>query len=146
LAVTELYVQLTETARQGTVAVERFDSEPDCWRSYSGTGGERQLVKPDAYVVVTSEQYEDRWFVEIDRATESPAKLKRHADTYRRYWQASVEQAKSGVFPKVLFVVPDRQRAEVVVKALASQPAEAWQLFQVVVFDRAVDVLTGGEG
>ena len=125
--------------------LERFDTEPDAWRSYSGMGGERLVLKPDTFVILRSERFEDRWFIELDRNTESPTKLTRLADGYRRYWQAGTEQATSGVFPKALFVVPDLQRAEVVIKTLARQPAEAWQLFQVVTFDDAAAVLAASE-
>jgi hypothetical protein len=145
LAVAELYVHLVEATRRDDYTIERFDAEPDCWRSFTGAGGERQLVKPDAYTVMSDTEFEDRWFIELDRATESPNKLHRHAEGYRRYWQAGIEQARSGVFPKVLFVVPDGQRAAVVTKALARQPADAWRLFQVTTFAHATEVLSGGE-
>jgi len=145
LEVSELYLRLVEYQRHAGFTIERFATEPDCWRNYTGAGGERQVVKPDVYAVIVSDMFEDRWFIELDRATESPTKLHRHAEGYRRYWQSGIEQSRSGIFPKVLFVVPDERRAEVVVKALTRQPAEAWQLFQVTTFDRATSVLAGAE-
>jgi hypothetical protein len=145
LGVTELYVRLVEELRGDGREIVRFDTEPNCWRRYPGAGGERVRLKPDAYVATTTEEYEDRWFVELDRGTESPAKLKHHADSYVRYWQSGTEQARSGLFPRVLFVVPDEARAERMTDVLTRHPAEAWQLFQIVRFDNAARVLAGGE-
>ena len=147
LDVTELYVRLVEQLRNDDEhnRLGRFDTEPGAWRGYSGVGGERLVLKPDAFVIIRSQEFEDQWFIELDRSTESPTKLSRLADGYGRYWQSGSEQAASGVFPKVLFVVPDHDRAEIVIKTLARQPAEAWQLFQVVTFDDAAAVLARSE-
>jgi hypothetical protein len=143
LDVTELYVRIIETQRTQSSRLERFDTEPDAWRTSIGPGGERLILKPDAFVITTNETFEDRWFIEVDRNTESPTKLARHADRYRHYWQSGTEQHASGMFPKVLFVVPDPDRAETVNKTLARQPAEAWPLFAVVTFNDAAALLAG---
>jgi hypothetical protein len=145
LAVSELYVRAVEWQRAHAGYIERFDTEPDCWRTYHGAAGERVLLKPDAFVISTSDTYEDRWFIELDRATESLRRIARQADGYRRYWQSGDEQTRSGVFPRVLFVVPHKRRRDDVVKMLEGQPADAWQLFQVACFDDASSIIAGGE-
>jgi hypothetical protein len=144
LAVTELYVGLTEAERRGDVEVLDFASEPRCWRSFADLGGRPLVLKPDAYLRLGVGRYEDRWFVEIDRGTEAPVTLARKCDRYRSYWQSGREQATHGVFPKVLFVVPDERRKAVVVDVLVRQPTDAWPLFQVVMEDAALRVLSGG--
>lgn len=144
LAVTDLYVGLTEAARRNEVEVLDFAAEPTCWRSFTDLGGRPLVLKPDAYLRLGVGRYEDRWFVEVDRGTEAPVTLTRKCDLYRTYWQSGREQAAHGVFPKVLFVVPDDVRKAVVVDVLVRQPTEAWPLFQVVPEDVALRVLCGG--
>lgn len=144
LAVTDLYVGLVEAQRRRHIELLDFAAEPGCWRSFSSLAGAPLVLKPDAFVRVGVTDYEDRWFVEVDRGTEAPITLARKGDLYRHYWQRGVEQERHGVFPRVLFVVPDEQRKTVVVDVLARQPADAWQLFQVVTEDAALRVLCGG--
>lgn len=144
LAVTDLYVGLVDAERSGLVDVLDFTTEPACWRSFTDPLGGAAVVKPDAFVCLGVGEFEDRWFIEVDRATEAPSTLARKADVYTAYWQSGGEQASHGVFPRVLWVVPDEARKTVVVDVLARQPAEAWALFQVVTTDAAVRVLTGG--
>jgi hypothetical protein len=139
LAVTDLYVGLTEAERQGQADLVAFTAEPACWRS-SVDGP----LKPDAFIRTAAGQWEHAWFVELDLGTEAPVTLSRKCEAYRRYWQSGTEQERHGVFPRVLFVVPDEDRKTVLVDVLVRQPAEAWTLFQVVLQDAAVRVLCGG--
>lgn len=144
LSVTELYVRLVEADRCGTLGPTEFTTEPACWRSFAGPGGGRVTLKPDAYLKVRLGQYEDQWFVEVDRSTESTATLRRKCDAYRRYWQTGAEQARSGVFPRVLFLVPDDKRYRTLVEVFGRQPADAWPLFTVARFDQAVEHIGRG--
>lgn len=143
LAVTDLYVHLMDRERAGLLRVQTFASEPAAWRSFHGTSG-RTILKPDAFAVLRLGGYEDRWFIEVDRATESLPTVARKCDVYRQYWQSGAEQARSEVFPRVLWVVPNARRAEAVAAACAKQPAEAWRLFTVSVAGEAVDRLVRG--
>ena len=67
------------------------------------------------------------------------------AKTYCRYWQSGREQMTEGVFPTVLFVVPDDNRRAQLLDTLSQLPAEHWQLFQVTTADSAVQSMTSGE-
>lgn len=144
LAVTELYVRLVEAGRLGTFELISFAGEPGCWRSFAGPGGGRVTLKPDAYLTVEVGRYEDRWLLEVDRATESRTTLARKCDTYRRYWQTGTEQARSGIFPRVLWLVPDQRRYAALVEVFGRQPAEAWPLFTVALLDDAVERIARG--
>ena len=64
-------------------------------------------------------------------------------DTYRAYWSSGTEQADRGVFPRVLWTVPDQRRAQVLIDCCGRQPAEAWSLFMVTLFEGAVGLMTG---
>lgn len=144
LAVTELFTGLAERVRQSGVQLLDFRAEPGCWRSFAGPGGGRVVLKPDAEVVLADEQFEDRWFVEVDRATESRPTLKRKLDRYVEYWRCGQEQANSGVFPRVLWVVPDDARLAALVDLFGRLPVEAWPVFTVVTEPAAADRLLAG--
>lgn len=139
VAITELYVRLVEAARTNRGVVGSFHGEPQCWRDFLGRGGARLVLKPDAYLRLSSGQYDDHWFVEIDCGTEAPSTLERKAAVYRSYWSTGRETARIGVFPKVVFFVPDTKRLQVLVDVFSRQPADAWQLFSVALFEDAIE-------
>jgi hypothetical protein len=146
LAVTEPYVRLVEADRTRQLHLADFTTEPGCWRRFHGPGGARLVLKPDAVVRLVLGQYEDRWFLEVDLDTESSTALARKCDLYRRYWQAGVEQARTGVFPKVLWLVPDERRHAVVIDVIGRQPEEAWPLFAVALVADLTGRLLRGAG
>ena len=143
LAVSELYVQLREAERAGALELHEFDAEPAGWRFWTGLHGERLILKPDAFVVLSVGDIEHRSFVELDRATESLTVIRKKAASYIAYYDAGSEQQRFGIFPRVLFVVPDEKRKEQVVDVLAKLDALYWRLFQVVTIEQAVWALIG---
>ena len=145
LAVTELYTRLTEVTRRGRLDLLEFDAEPACWRTFTGLGGSRTVLKPDAFVRLGVGEFEDSYFIEVDRSTHSGPSVARKLTLYRRYWQTGREQnRRSGVFPKVLVLVPSEVRRAALVKVAADQPAESWPLFQIARYDDALGVFSGG--
>lgn len=142
LAVSELYVQLN--ASHGLTTLSTFDAEPRCWRNFAGPGGAPVVLKPDAFVTIDSDQYEDRYFIELDRSTESTTRLASKLRLYLRYWQSGREQDATGVFPLVLWIVPDQRRLGQLVEVLGRLPAEHWQLFVVTTADKAAQQLISG--
>jgi hypothetical protein len=139
-----LYVLLVEAHRLGYLELSSFTAEPACWRRFAGPGGGRATLKPDAYLTVELGRYEDRWFIELDRGTEPASTLAKKCEQYRRYWQTGTEQARSGIFPRVLFVVPDAARHAVLVDVFGKQPEAVWPLFTVTQFDEAVTRIARG--
>ncbi len=89
------------------------------------------MLKPDAYLVTAAGEFEDHRFIEIDRATESTSTIARKAQVYERYLATGIEQDRLGIFPSVLWVVPDERRRSRLVDALGRRPAESWQLHHV---------------
>jgi hypothetical protein len=144
LAVTELFVTLVEQERLGLVELLRFQSEPDCWRKFNGPAGRVVTLKPDAFVATALGEYEEYRFIEVDRATESLSVISSKLAVYRQYWASGREQRQHGLFPGVLFVVPDEWRAEKVRRECTRVPEGASALFEVVVWTDAVAVMTGG--
>lgn len=144
LATSELYVRLIEAERVGHVELVRFEAEPDAWRRYSGAGGGVARVKPDAFAVVAAGDYEHAWFIEVDLATESPTALARKCEAYRQYRASGREQAHTGLFPLVVFLVPDLGRSRVVQAVTERQAPEDRRLFRVGLLNEAARVLAGG--
>jgi hypothetical protein len=143
LAITELFVRLTEAGRSGSCELIEFGAEPDCWRSFSGRGGGRVLLKPDAYARVGSHGYEYLWFIEVDRAAESRPTLKVKCQRYVDYWLSGREDTRSSVFPAVVWLVPDERRVESLRVVVDQLPVDAQRLFQIGVFADAVEILSG---
>jgi hypothetical protein len=147
LAVTELYIQLVEAERAGRLRLEDFATEPACWRYFHGPGGARLVLKPDAVLRLVLGRYEDRWWIEVDRGTESRTALAHKCDLYRQYWQSGGEQSRGGgVFPRVLWLVPDEDRQSAMTGVIGRQPAYAWPLFAVAQSTDAVARLLRGAG
>jgi hypothetical protein len=140
-----MYVQLREIEQPDLIELERFDAEPTCWRMFHGPGGARLMLKPDAYVATATKDYLDSWFIELDRGTEPMTVIASKAKVYCRYWQSGREQMTEGVFPTVLFVVPDDNRRAQLLDTLSQLPAEHSQLFQVTTADSTVRLMASGE-
>ncbi len=144
LAVSELYVRLHQATRGGALQLlGTVETEPRCWRS-SVTAGGRTLLKPDLFVVTGNDEYEYRWFVEVDLATEHAPAIQRKCQAYEAYYRSGSEQAEHGVFPRVLWVAPDGVRADRLRTAIASTANLTNGLFVVTSVDQAVKVLAGG--
>lgn len=144
LAVSELYVGL-RLAANAAVGLNRFDAEPACWRSYFGPGGSRLALKPDAFVVIDGTGYQDRMFIEIDRATEALPRITTKAKSYVQYFQSGREQAQHGVFPLVVWSAPDERRRSQFIDGLSRVDALFWRLFAVTSDQQAADQLMNGD-
>jgi hypothetical protein len=144
LGVTEWYVRLAEAERTGGPKLLEFKAEPGSWRQFASYAGGQETLKPDAFVSLLSGEWEDRFFLEVDRGTEHSPALRRQLDRYERYWRSGREQAASEVFPQVLWIVPDSARHAVLVELIGRLPAEVWPVFRVATEDDALGVLTGG--
>ena len=107
LAVAEARIELLRASSAGQFELVEVEVEPACWRRYMGPGGAAEFVRPDLYVVTASGAYEDCWFLEIDRGTESPAATSRKCRAYDRYWRTGAEQQRHRTFPLVVWVAPD---------------------------------------
>jgi hypothetical protein len=89
-----------------------------------------------------SGEYELRWFIEVDRSSESVPVIVRKCQLYADYYQSGKEQAaQGGVFPRVCWIVPDDQRAERLRRAIHRDRSLPDRLFVVVTNARALDIL-----
>jgi len=144
IAVTEVYAQLVEAGARGELRLRRFEAEPGSWRQFTGPGGARLTLRPDAYIELGVNGHRDLWFLEVDLATESSSTLYRKCELYRQYWRTGREEAAVGAFPLVLFAVPTEARKGTVIDVLGRQPSESWPLFTLCLLDDAVAKLRRG--
>lgn len=143
LAVSDLYVWLRAAERAGEVELLAFDAEPGCWRTYTRLGGAAGVLKPDAYIRLGFGEFEDSFFAEIDLGSERRGQLTRQHHAYLEYFRSGVEQANTGVFPGVLWIVPDAQRAALLTDIQRALPEPTQRLFTVVTSEQALTVLCG---
>jgi len=128
LAVSELCVGLTEQARSGHAELLAFDGEPACWRRFAGPAGVPVVLKPDAFVRVGLGEFERHAFVEADMATESLPTVIRKCRSYESYWRSGVEQRAHGVWPLVVWLVPNADRLNKVQEVIGGLVADIRQL------------------
>jgi hypothetical protein len=136
LTISELYVLAIEAGRSDKMRLVAFTAEPEAWFP-DGLGG---LMKPDAYLVVSSGETEDTWAVEVDKATEHVPALRRKLTAYLDYVKRG-ELGPDGVLPRVLITVPDERRLLAVSGVIAALPEPASKLFMVSIEDHAISLV-----
>lgn len=142
LAVADTYVRILEADRAGTIELLTFDPEPDCWRAHPTGLGATAIVKPDAYVAVAAGEFEHCAFLEVDLATEGRAAIARKLRAYIAFHASGREQAARGVFPRVLWLTPSKQRAQAIAALIETLPQKARRLFLTTTADKVLDALT----
>ena len=143
LAIGDLYAQLNESSRNGSLTIRSFAVEGDARRLYPDEAGRTRSLQPDAYASVQVGDTVLSWFIEIDRGTENPHRIAQKCRAYREYELSDIEYQRHGVFPGVLFIVPDQQRLQAVSRVLTQQPADARGLFWVATETAAITTMLG---
>lgn len=143
LAVAEAHLTLRELPT-GSSALMRVQLEPECWRSYLGPAGSVLRLKPDMAAVTRSGDFEDHWFFEIDRNTEPPSRVVRKCLQYQEYYRTGTEQHRTGVFPAVVWVVPDQARREQLATRLRAEATIDSRLFTVITLDQLPGLVHDG--
>jgi hypothetical protein len=143
LASAQLVVDVGLAARAGSLDALRCEAEPTCWRTFTRLGG-RFTLRSDAFLALGVGDYELRWFIEVDRATESLPVVIRKCRLYADYYQSGAEQAAhGGVFPRVCWIVPDEQRAERLRAAIGRDRSLPDRLFVVTPSVSTITTLQG---
>ncbi|QKZ22856.1 replication-relaxation family protein [Streptomyces chartreusis] len=122
LAAADLAIRLYELARRSEIELLRLEAEPECWRTFLSPHGARQWLKPDLFAVTATREYEHHLFIEADNATEHAPVIVRKALQYERYANSGIHQQEHGLFPSVVWVVPDQKRQTAIRAALAAEP------------------------
>ena len=141
LAASQLVVDTLLAERTGTLDVLAWQPEPRCWRRVPSPYG-RVTLRADLYLALGVGEVECRWFVEVDRSSQSIPALLSKCRLYESYYRSGVEQAEHGLFPRVLWVTPDQRRADVLEGAITADRRLTNGLFLVTTAERALQVLT----
>lgn len=145
LAITEIFIETIEAVQKSdNLSLETFSFEPTCWRSYQKLSGVGRTLKPDAYLELVNKEYEEYFFLEIDRGTESLARVVNTCKKYIEYYRSGIEQRQKEVFPFVLWVVPDEKRKLAISKAIQNELYNFWELFTVITLDEYSNYIKGG--
>lgn len=144
LAVADLAIGLIEAAG-GDREVLAVETEPRCWRPFTSGHGTSETLRPDLAVVTADHDSEWRWFVEIDRGTESGSVIRRKSETYDRYWRTGIEQERHDVFPRIAWVTPTLERAHRIHRWIDDTPGINRELFATTPDESAVETLFGVE-
>lgn len=144
LAVADAHLALLQGHRAGQIELLRIDLEPTCWRRFTAYGGAAVVLQPDLYVVTGAGKFEDHWFVEIDRGTESLRTLLSKCERYEDYHRTGIEQEDGGSFPLVVWVMPNRDRAKRLADAVGTSNKLDTTIFRFTCGDGFVDLVAGG--
>ncbi|ARP69320.1 hypothetical protein LK07_05535 [Streptomyces pluripotens] len=146
LAAADLAIRLYELARAGVIELLALEAEPEAWRTFLSAHGARQWLKPDLFAVTAGGDYEHHLFIEADCATEHAPVIVRKALQYQQYARAGIHQQEHGLFPAVVWVVPDAKRQNAIRAALESEPRlrepVTAGLFQVVTSEEFPALIT----
>ena len=144
LAITEVRTSIEEAVRQEVDTEAAVALEPDCWRTALSPSGQPQVLRPDLAVTITSPSYEDRYLMEVDRATENPGRVIATCWRYQEH-QATTSQAGDGdVFPLVVWLVPNDRRRHRLERAIAHSTGLLRELFRVIRLDQLPTLIHGG--
>lgn len=144
LAIADAHIELLRAHRQARLELLGVEIEPACWRRFIGAHGSSEAIKPDLFAATAVGAFEDCWFIEIDRGTQSPAAITRKCQSYASYWSTGFEQERRGVFPLVLWVTPDEARAERLVNVISGTRNLKRDLFRVTTAAQLIEVVAGG--
>ena len=145
LALADTPIRLIEICREHEPQITALQLEPECWRAYSSAGVSYSL-KPDLYAATATEEYEDRYFIEVDLDTESPAKIIDKCEKYHAYYRSGLEQEASEMFPLTVWIVPSDSRKEKLIRHLRETFDKQAKLFAVITCDELEHlVLEGGD-
>ena len=144
LAITEVRTSIEEAVRQEADTEAMVALEPDCWRTRLSPSGQVQVLRPDLAVTVTSPSYEDRYLIEVDRATENPGRVIATCWRYQEHQATSAQVSDGGVFPLVVWLVPTDRRRHRLERAIAHRTGLLRDLFRVIRLDQLPTLIHGG--
>jgi len=141
LAISGLVVELTVADRHGELELLQVQTEPECWRPLGARG--LATLRPDLFIITANGEFEYRYFIEVDLGTESLPRLLAKCRIYEDYYRAGDEQHLHDVFPIVLWIMHNEDRALKLRNAIAHSSSFTAEVFMVTTETQAFDVLVG---
>ncbi|MBB4910597.1 replication-relaxation family protein [Actinophytocola algeriensis] len=139
LGIADCFVAFKQAEQRDELVLLEFITEPECHASV----GPVQLT-PDARFEVGDRARGVRiaYWLELDRGTEHRSVI---AEKCSRYWKA-LHNWQQEVFPTVLFVTPDLQRAQQLAQTAHGGPVGSQALFKVAILGDLVATCIGTDG
>lgn len=151
LAIADANVDLITADRAGDLELVDSAVEPASWRTFTGVGAARQILKSDLYAeTATTDDLVCAWFIEVDRGTESIPTLLTKCREYEAYRQTGIEQDRHGAFPLVIWSMTDpnaakaARRRSALTEAIAADRTLPSALFRIVAPDQLVLLIQNG--
>lgn len=141
LAITDLVISVRLAERAKQLEILGLETEPRCWRPLGSHGD--HVLRPDLYARLGVGDYEYHAFVEIDLATEGLPRLLAKCQSYVAYYEGGTEQTANGIFPRVVWLLDDVQRAARLRDTIQRRQFQP-ELFSVADLDRGLAGLTDG--
>jgi hypothetical protein len=142
LTITEIFTQILEANIKKQFKLIHIQTEPVCWREYRYFNHPAVKLKPDLYVEIKRDDISFRWFIEVDRGTLSKAKIQEKAWYYEKYFLDSLEQRKTGILPRTLWITLDKDRAKYILSAISKTNQYVPGLCDSVSIDKFIIKLT----
>lgn len=144
LAVADVHVLLQQHRRIEAIEAVAVEVEPASWRKYQGAGGERRWLQPDLYAEITTSDFLDRHFIEVDLGTESLPTLLNKCHQYEEYRRSGIEQQRHGSFPLVVWLFLDDGRATKLASAMRRSSKLTEAMYRFATPGTLTHVLAGG--
>jgi hypothetical protein len=96
------------------------------------------------FLAVGIGDYEQRWFIELDRGNEHLPALLRKCRIHEDYYRSGKEQAVHRIHPQVCWVMPHERLAQRLRAAIDADDRFTAALFIVTTNEMALPVLTEG--
>lgn len=141
LAIGDVHLGLLALRNLPSVQAVHVQLEPDCWRRFTGQGGEPRWLQPDLAATVRTAEYDDRWFIEVDLGTEAIPTLLKKCGQYEAYRASGIEQDEHGAFPLVLWLFSKPERAEKLSDMVRRSPRFTPQLYRFATADTFSEVI-----
>lgn len=144
LAVTETCLVMSEAIRHHPGHKLKLEHEPASHRPYMNPLGIMTAVKPDISATVSSPDYTDYYFIEVDRDTENPARILRTMRRYGQYLATETEQDRLGLFPAIVWIVPTKKRQATLTRHLLKEADLPRDLWIVITLDELPALIKNG--
>lgn len=144
--VAEAFLTVKQLERAGHLTIAAYSTEPDSWAVVGG-----QELRPDLYLeLVRPSGKAVKLFLEVDLATEAQRQIKGQLTAYRRavneveHLVDDADYERWRVFPRVLWVAVDEERAKELRWLIGQEPEQYRELYDVTTTAGLSDYLCTG--
>lgn len=143
LAIADVHLLLRAHLDIEAIEDVTVEVEPAAWRRYQGRSGEPRWLQPDLHAELTTRDFTDRAFIEVDLGTESLPTLLGKCVQYEEYRRSGIEQDRYGSFPIVVWLLTSPERVAKLDTAVRRHQGLNGEMFRYATPDTLAQVLAG---